>query len=53
MQQIFLLTLLIIALLYLYRKLIKNRGCDCSSKSCCSTPLAPPKKDSGSDSLSD
>lgn len=40
MQQLFLLILFVVALYYLYRKLVKNRGCDCGSKSsCCTTPI--------------
>ncbi|MBN2793687.1 MAG: hypothetical protein JXQ81_14335 [Desulfuromonadales bacterium] len=44
MQQIILLALFVAALYYLYRKLIKNRGCNCSSKSCCTPPTLPKKK---------
>ena len=41
MQELILLLLFFLALYYLYRKLIRNRGCDCSSKGCC-TPLKKP-----------
>ena len=50
MQEFILFLLFILALYYLYRKLIRNRGCDCGSKSCC-TPLEKPadKKESEDD----
>ncbi len=34
MQQLIIFILFCIAVYYLYRKLIKNRGCNCSGKSC-------------------
>lgn len=39
MQQLILFILFCVAVYYLYRKLIKNRGCDCSSKSRCNPQL--------------
>ncbi len=41
MEKFFLLVLFVIALYYLYRKLIKNRSCDCGGKSCCAPPTLP------------
>ncbi|WP_394708520.1 hypothetical protein [uncultured Desulfuromusa sp.] len=38
MQQLLLFAIFVGAIYYLYRKLFKNKGCNCSSKSCCSTP---------------
>ncbi len=34
MQEIILLGLFVLAVIYLYRKLIKNKGRNCDSKSC-------------------
>lgn len=38
MQNLFLFIILAIAIYYLYRKLIKNSGCKCSSNNGCSKP---------------
>lgn len=46
MQLLILLVLFVAALYYLYRKLIKNRGCNCNSKSCCTSPTLPKKEKS-------
>jgi len=45
MQQLILLALFVAALYYLYRKLIKNRGCNCSGKSCSTPPILPKKEE--------
>jgi len=48
MQELILLAALVAALYYLYRRLIKNRGCGCGSKgcgSCSQTPLSKSKAD--------
>ncbi len=35
MQELILLGLFVLAVVYLYRKLFKNKGCNCDSKGCC------------------
>ena len=50
MQEMILLGVFIAALYYLYRKLIKNRGCNCGSKGCDSSISA--NKDSSDSSKS-
>jgi len=50
MQQLILFILFCVAVYYLYRKLVKKRGCDCpSSKSCCSLQQAAPQQQKESD----
>lgn len=48
MQELILAGIFIAALYYLYRKLIKNRGCNCGSKGCDSS--LPKSTSTGKDS---
>jgi len=49
MQELILLALFVVALYYLYRKLIRNRGCGCGSKGCGTALSQPPSSKSKAD----
>lgn len=49
MQELILLAVFVAALYYLYRKLIKNRGCGCGSKGCGTSSQAPLNKSKADD----
>lgn len=49
MQELILLGLFVLAVIYLYRKLFKNKGCNCNSKGCCIDPVNKSANDNKSD----
>ncbi len=50
MQELILLGLFVLAVIYLYRKLIKNKGCSRDSKGCCINPVHKTENDNKNES---